>query len=93
MAIPVVTADHSEMWVGERMAKIAEADLVGALDVLHMASAGDLGPMGIHSWGAPAETILTRSIAAGGALREQAIAAINNFTERGYSQFERLLPE
>jgi hypothetical protein len=80
------------MWVGERMAKIADSDLPGALGVLQMVSAKDLGPLGIHSWVEPAKKILAMAITAGGSLREQALTTINNFTERGYSGFERHLP-
>jgi hypothetical protein len=92
-AVPACQASDSEMWVGERMAKIADTDLAGALEILRLVSTKNLGPLGIHSWNVPAEKILSQSIARGGDFGTRAIETIDNFTERGYSQFEHLLPK
>jgi hypothetical protein len=92
MAVPAWSASDGGMSVGERLAKIAEKDLEGALEILQLVSTKDLEPFGIHDWNEAAEMILSRSVAVGGRLREIAIDVINSFTERGYSQFEGLLP-
>jgi hypothetical protein len=90
--VPVVPGTHSAMWVGDRLATAASADLSGALEVLHAVSVKDLGPMGIYDWIDPAHEILSRAVAKDSANRQMAIATINNFTERGYGQFEKHLP-
>jgi hypothetical protein len=90
--VPLVPGSYSAMWVGERMGEVARTDVAGAVEVLQAISVKDLGPMGIHDWLNPAHEILAHAMAAGGSTREAAVAAINNFTERGFSQFEKHLP-
>ncbi len=89
--MPMSPGHRFEHQMAERLGSIAESNLAGAMEILLLASSKDLGPMGSYMWRDHAEKILRLALASGHNLREQARTVINNFTEQGYGEFERLL--
>jgi hypothetical protein len=85
---PTVEPDHS---VVERLAKIADADILTVTRILDRMIRGDKEGWRVSGWTESAEAILDRAMKAGADVRREAESLINHLGRRGYTEFGKLL--
>jgi len=85
---PAVEPDHS---VVERLAEIAETDILTVTNILDRMVRGDKEGWRVSGWTESAETILQHAMKTGGDARREAEGLINHLGRRGYTEFGKLL--
>ena len=89
--VKVVAVPEPEHLVVERLAKIAQTDIVKSVRIVERMVKGDREGWRIHGWQEPARAILAQALEAGGAARSEAEQVIDFLGRRGYTDFGALL--
>lgn len=85
---PRVEPDYS---VVERLAEIADADILKVTTILDLIVRGDIEGWRVSSWVESAEAIIGQAMEAGGEVQHIAMNLINHLGRRGYDRFGKLL--